>query len=64
MEKVEIAFLISDAITVGYDNYAELLGFCKGLEVLGRKDLAGEVMGLYKARANDDDIVKFVNKKF
>jgi hypothetical protein len=64
MKKVEIAFLISDAINIGFDNHAELLGFCKGLEVLGRKDLADKVMGLYKSRANDDTIVKFVSENF
>lgn len=64
MKKVEIAFLISDAISVGFDNYAELRGFCKGLEVLGRKDLAEKIMGLYKSRANDGDIIKFVAENF
>ena len=64
MKKTEIAFLISDAINVGYDYYAELRGFCKGLEVLGRKDLAEEITALYGSQADDDSIIKFVAEKF
>lgn len=64
MKKTEIAYLISDAINVGYDNYAELRGFCKGLEVSGRKDLAAKILGLYKSHADEDDVVRFVSEKF
>lgn len=64
MKKAEIAYLISDAINVGYDTYAELRGFCKGLEVSGRKDLATKILGLYKSHADEDDVVRFVSKNF
>lgn len=62
MTKKEIVYMITDAINIGFDYCAELRGFCNGLKVLGRKDLADKVMGLYKSRANDDDIVKIVNE--
>lgn len=62
--KEEIFSIITDAIAVGYDSYTELLGFCKGLEVLGRKDLAEGVMGLYKSHASDSDTEKFINENF
>lgn len=62
--KTDIFYMISDAINIGFDSYTKLLGFCKGLEALGRKDLAEEIKGLYKSGANDRAIKKFVTRNF
>lgn len=64
MTREYIINIVSDAIAVGYDSFAELLGFCKGLELCGRPSLAEDLMHLYTTRASCDEIHDFVTKSF
>lgn len=64
MTTEEIINMVVDAISVGYDSFAELLGFCKGLNVCGRPSLAKDLMHLYTTRASCDEVYDFVTKSF